>query len=39
MSHALASLFAPRSLLLWGIVMAAVGAVLCQLLAGPFARL
>jgi len=28
-----------RSLLLWGIGMAVAGAVICQLLAGPFARL
>jgi di/tricarboxylate transporter len=28
-----------RSLLLWGLAMAVVGAVICQLLAGPFARL
>ena len=28
-----------RSLLLWGIAMAVAGALICQLLAGPFARL
>jgi di/tricarboxylate transporter len=28
-----------RSLMIWGLSMAVVGALLCQLLAGPFARL
>jgi hypothetical protein len=28
-----------RQLLLWGIAMTLVGAVLCQLLAGSFARM
>jgi hypothetical protein len=28
-----------RSLMIWGLSMSVAGAVLCQLLAGPFARL